>query len=279
MKTSILIFVIALASCTKQVSNKTENIDKIGYEKMQKYYEGVDRNLPSNVAARRSNPNQFYFTCADSWNEESRPPSQGLAAEVDVVKLRLGSANMKSWWIAITNYYTDANGNQVKDWSQFGYAADKGGIFPAYFRYRWVNNQMGQAPPEIIYSGVSVPLIANTKCRFEIKNIEGTTWWAFSRNGQEVFRADLEFSSATGIFEACTESWGASDFSPALTTSYLDLYRNGQWGHVTTGISNQYTWGIAGKQQNNSFNVSQFVMGGGTPLIPANVTAWLWGKP
>jgi len=287
MKKLLTVIAVAftLASCVKQASHQLapiENIDKVGYEKMQKYYEGVDRNLPSDVTARRGNPNQFYFTCADSWNEESKPPAKGLAAEVDVVKLRIGSATMKSWWIAITNYYTDANGNQIKDWSQFGYAADKGGIFPAYFRYRWnltQNTGGGQAPPEIIYSGINVPLEIGTKVRFEIKNIEGTTWWAFSRSGQEVFRANLEFSSATGVFEACTESWGSPDFAPALMTSYLDLYRNGQWSHVSTGVSNQYSWGIAAHIQDEKLGPSQFVMGGNTPVLPNNVIPWLWGKP
>lgn len=278
----MFIFIIASAAmmCTKPANKDVENIDKAGYEKMQKYYEGVDRNLPSDIAARRGNPNQFYFTCANSWNEESIGKAQGLAAEVDIVKFRIGSATMKSWWIAITNRYTDANGDQIKDWSQFGYAADKGGLFPAYFRYRWNltrNTGGGQAPPEIIYSGVNVPLNINTKVRFEIKNIEGSTWWAFSRNGQEVFRANLEFTSATGIFEACTESWGSPDFAPAIMTYYLDIYRTEQWSHVKTGISNQYAWGIQGKEQRPEFNQSQFVIGGNTPL--PTIPAWLWGKP
>jgi hypothetical protein len=266
----ILVSVTLVFSCSK--SSKTENIDKLGYEKMQQYYNGVERF--SDASARRSNPNQFYFTCANSWGDDNLPPSQGLAVEVDVKKLRLGSASLKSYWIAISNRYIDANGNSVRDWSQFGYACDKQSIFPAFFRYRWVNGQLFQSPPTIIYSGVNVPLEINTKVRFEIKNIEGSTWWAFSRSGQEVFRADLEFSSFSDGHEACTESWGSPDFGPALMTSYMDWFKDGQWSHVSTGVTNSTTWGINGQYQRPEFSHSQFVIGGNTSL-PINTT-WLW---
>ncbi len=264
----ILISTSLIFSCKKE---QKENIDKVGYEKMQQYYNGVERF--SNPLARRGNPNQFYFTCANSWGDDNLPASQGLAAEVDVKKLRIGNATLKSWWIAITNYYIDANGNSVRDWSQFGYACDKWSIFPAFFRYRWVNGQLFQSPPNIIYSGVNVPLEINTKVRFEIKNVGGT-WWAFSRSGQEVFRADLEFTSFSGGHEACTESWGSPDFSPALMTYYMDWYKDGQWSHVGTGVTNNTAWGINGQFQRPEFIQSQFITGGNTPM-PENTT-WLW---
>jgi hypothetical protein len=276
--TVIVIASMVMFGCEKQASNKLapkENIDKLGYEKMKSYYGDIDKF--SNTVARRGNPNQFYFTCGNSWGDDLLPPSQGLAAEVDVKRLHVGSATMKSWWIAITNYYTNANGDNIKDWSQFGYAYD-GQLFPAFFRYRWnlTKGTFGQSAPEIVYSGVNVPLVFNTKVRFEIKNIEGTNWWTFSRNGQEVFRANLEFSSFTGLHEACTESWGSPDFSPALMTYYMDWYKDGQWSHVSTGASNQMSWGINGQLQNPAFAQSQFIMGGSTPF-PVNTT-WLWSS-
>ncbi len=276
--TLVLAVISTMVGCTKQASNKlATNIDKAGYEKLQKYYEGVDRNLPSDVSARRGNPNQFYFTCADSWGDGSLPPSQGLAVEVDVKKLRLGSATLKSYWIAIDARYINADGDRIRDWIQFGYACDKWSIFPAFFRYRWNETKHtggGQVPPTIVYSSVDVPLEVNTKTRFEIKNIEGTTWWTFSRGGQEAFRADLEITSFGSGHEACTESWGANDFSPALMTTYMDWYKDGQWSHVSTGVTNNLSWGINGSYQRPDFAQSQFVMGGNTPA-PVNTT-WLW---
>lgn len=270
-----VILAITLFGCTKQASNRLAyNIDKVGYEKMKSYYNGIDKF--SNTIARRGNPNQFYFTCGNSWGDDNLPPSQGLAAEVDVKRLHLGNATIKSYWIAITNYYTDADGDNMKDWSQWGYAFD-GQLFPAFFRYRWnlTRGTFGQVAPDIIYSGINVPLDFNTKVRFEIKNIDNTNWWSFSRSGQEIFRANLEFNSFKGLHEACTESWGGGgDFSPALMTYYLDWYKDGQWSHVSTGATNQAAWGINGQVQNSSFGQSQFVMGGNTSF-PVNTT-WLW---
>lgn len=270
-----------MTSCMKEVKEPiVENIDKIGNEKLQKYYEGIERNLPSDATARRGNPNQFYFTCANSWNEDVG--NKGLAAEVDIVKFRLGSATMKSYWIAGNAYYTNSEGDQIRDWSQFGYLVDKGGLLPAFFRYSWnltKHTGGGVNSPVIVYSGANVPLVVGQRMRFEFKNIEGTTWWAFSRNNIEVFRADLEITQMDGGQEACTESWGSPDFAPAIMTYYLDIYRNSQWNHVRTGVSNQYAWGIKASLQDERLGPSQFVMGGNTPLIPSNVTPWLWGKP
>jgi hypothetical protein len=269
----ILISVTLIFSCSK--ISKTENIDKLGYEKMQTYYKDVDKF--STGSQRRVNPYQFYFTCANSWGDDNIPPSQGLAVEVDVKKLRIGSATLKSYWIAITARYINADGDLIRDWTQFGYASDKWGVFPAFFRYRWnltKNTGGGQAPPTIIYSGVNIPLEINTTSRFEIKNIEGTTWWTFSRGGQEAFRADLEITSFNGGHEACTESWGSPDFGPALMTYYMDWYKDGQWSHVSTGVTNSTTWGINGQVQRPEFSQSQFIIGGNTSL-PENTT-WLW---
>jgi len=265
----ILITTSLVFSCNKE---QKENIDKLGYAKMQSYYNGVDRGI-GNSFQRRSNPNQFYFSCADSWGSGSEINNKGLAAEVDVKRLRLGNASMKSWWIAMTANYIDANGNTVKDWTQWGYACD-GQLFPGFFRYRWINGNMGQSPPTIVYSGLNVPLEYNTIVRFEMKNVEGTTWWAFSRNGQEVFRADLEVTEMSGHLEACTESWGGGSFSPAIMTYYMDIYKDGVWSHVPTGISNQFAWGINGQVQRPEFGKSQFVIGGNTSM-PAG-TPWLW---
>jgi len=279
---TVIVCAMLMASCVKQASNKLapiENIDSIGYEKMKYYYEGTDRF--SDVAARRSNPNQFYFTCANSWNEDIG--NKGLAAEVDVVKFRVGNATMKSYWIAGNAYYINADGDQIRDWSQFGYLVDKGGLLPAYFRYRWnltKNTGGGVSPPIIVYPvGVNVPLVVGNRMRFEMKNIEGTTWWVFSRNNIEVFRADLEITQMDGMQEACTESWGGSDFSPAIMSYYLDTYKNNQWNHIKTGVSNNTSWGIEGQVQRPDFAKSQFVMGGNTPVLSNNVIPWLWGKP
>jgi len=281
MKKLYIVIAVAfmVASCEKQASNKLapiENIDSIGNEKMKGYYEGADRF--SDVATRRSNPNQFYFTCANSWNDDIG--NKGLAAEVDIVKFRVGSATMKSYWIAGNAYYINSEGDRIRDWSQFGYLVDRGGLLPAYFRYRWnltKNTGGGVASPTIIYSGVNVPLVVGKRMRFEMKNIEGTTWWIFSRNSIEVFRADLEITQMDGGQEACTESWGSSDFSPAIMSYYLDTYKNNQWNHIKTGVSNNTSWGIQGQIQRPEFIQSQFVIGGNTPLPSEG--AWLWGKP
>jgi hypothetical protein len=248
MKNLILVFTIVLiAGCTKQASVQLaptfENIDSLGYEKMKSYFnkdtaraQAILNHLDSTTVSRRSNPNQFYFTCADSWGNEFDAGTKGLAVEVDVKRLHVGNATWKSYWIALATNYIDAAGNKIRDWVQFGYAYD-GQLIAAFFRYRWKNGNLGQAPPTIIYSGLNSPLQFNTIARFEIKNIEGTTWWMFSRNGIEVFRADLEVTEYNENREACTESWGGNGgFSPALMTYYMDEYKDGLWSHIKYGV-------------------------------------------
>lgn len=274
----VCISLTLLFSCQKTVK-KQESIDKIGNEKLQSYYNGIefsDRFQTNDASSRRGNPNQFYHTCGESWGDDLiGKPSKGLAAESKVTKFQVGGATMKSWWIAANARYTDAAGNKIRDWTQFGYFVDKQGEpIPAFYRYRWVNGSQRQAPPTIIYSGVNLPLNFGDVVRWEMKNIEGTTWWRFSRNDIEVFRADLGITEMTDNYEACTESWGSPSFSPAVMTNYLDVHRDGEWSHVPTGISNQYSWGVQGQLQRPEFIQSQFIMGGRTPL--PNGTPWLW---
>jgi hypothetical protein len=279
--------IVLVTSCNKQINDSIvekpvfENIDKAGYDKMQSYFandttraQAMLNRLDTASLSRRGNPNQFYFTCADSWGNEFDAGTKGLAVEVDVKRLHVGNATWKSYWIALATNYIDAAGNKIRDWVQFGYAYD-GQLIAAFFRYRWKNGALMQAPPNIIYSGLNAPLELNTKVRFEIKNIEGTTWWTFSRNGVEAFRADLEVTEYNENREACTESWGGGGtFGPALMTSYMDEYKNGNWSHIKYGASNQMSWGINGQYQRPEFTQSQFVIGGNTPM-PVGTT-WLW---
>jgi hypothetical protein len=54
----------------------------------------------------------------------------------------------------------------------------------------------------------------------------------------------------------------------------MDWYKDGQWSHVSTGVTNSTTWGINGQVQRPEFSQSQFIIGGNTSL-PENTT-WLW---
>lgn len=271
MKNLLFLLLIISAGCDKP--NTQVNIDKEGYERMTAIKKDV---IYENNPAGRGKPNSnFFHTCADSWGDEV-VGSKGIAAQVDVLKLRLGNAKIKSWWIAFYHHYTDLEGNRIALWAQWGYAVDKFGLFPAFFVYKFVNGTGFQFPPNINYNPVSPPLEYNTLVRFEIRNKPGTTFWECSRNGQVAFEADLGFESATGIFQACTESWGNNTFNPSLTTYYLEVFQNGEWVKIPHGIANKYSWGVQGQVQRPEFDLSQTIMGSG---IDFPQPVWLWGTP
>ena len=260
-----LIIIILLFGCSKtremqhqSLSNK--EITEDGMRRFQNDYSGDDK---------RSNPNQFYHTCARILEDQTGGQVKGIAVLVNVEKLRLGNAKIKSWWLAGRYHYYTTNPNTGQsgwqtDWVQWGYAVDKGGLFQAFYVYH-VGGVLGYgqaAPLDIIYSNEIVPLDYRTDVRFEIKNIPGTTYWSCSRNNQIVFAVDLKVEVMDGSLESCTESWGSSSFGSIVHADYFDYFIAGQWSHLWTAQIASASWGIRGRNQDSTFAISEHEFGG-----------------
>lgn len=281
MKTIFLIVVLFITSCKKDYSSKEPITsekstidDKRAYEIMKSIY--GEKNNP---AARGTN--QFYHVCAQSYIYGQEILSHGMAAEADVIKLRLGTANIKSWWIAFYYHYDTLGGTQT-DWIQWGYAVSKDfGLFPAFFVYH-ISGPLGSgiaSPLTINYFPNSAPLVYGTKVRFELKNRPGSTFWTCLRNGVALSEVDLHTDVAQGIYQSCTESWGDNSFPQKIHITYDDYFYNEQWNHLPIGIVQGGQWNLQGQNQIPAYQLSEHDHGG-KPIANTYPRAdILWGTP
>lgn len=212
-------------------------------------------------AARRSNQDRIFHTCADGYQDQTAG-SEGVAASANVVKLSLQGGVIKSWWIGAFYYDTLPDGRRRKNWVQWGYAVDRGGLFQAFYVYS-ISPVYGQKwPLTIINQDNSVPLAYGTRVRFEIMRVPGTTFFSFLRDGRKVFDVDLGVTSLDGTLQSCTESWGSTSYSTNVHVDYLDFYRNGVWAHLPSGNIGSLSWKLEGRVQRPEFGQSEHEFGG-----------------
>lgn len=250
MKKIFLIGVIFLGACQKEIKEYTTEIRE------------------EEITAR-SNQNQIYHTCANGWADQTQG-TEGIAASVNVEKLRLGGATIKSWWMG-AYWYIVIDGVQHKYWVQWGYAVDRGGIFQAFYVYE-IYPSYRYLPVTIININQDVPLKYGTRVRFEIKRSEGT-YWSFLRDEQKVFDIDLGTANFNGVLQSCTESWGDDSFSPILHVDYFDIYRNGLWEHLPHGQIGSEYWNLVGTTKRPDFQSSEHEFGGRIEY-PINYILW-----
>lgn len=263
---------LILDSCNQKESKtptETEKVEVIDTSVLRKVFAAsyrVPDEIDSTSLAARRNRDLFYHTCADGYADQTFG-SEGVAALVNVVALKLQGANIKSWWIG-GYYYKWVNGVRWKFWFQWGYAVDAGGLFQAFYVYS-ISPIFGQWwPLVIINQDNSVPLEYGTKVKFEVKrnlNMEEVptdTYWSFLRNGRKVFDIDLGVTSLDGKLQSCTESWGTTSFSNIIHVDYLDMYRNGAWSHLPSGNIGSISWRIEGSRSRPEFIQSEHEFGG-----------------
>lgn len=265
---TLLCMVVAFVfSCNREIKDIPDAMlsDKEAIELQMKDSLLVNR-FAENQSARGKTVN-FYHVGATYHRDRfgDNEVYYGMAFETVVTKFRLGGDKIKSNWIDFYYEATNPDGTISRDWVQWGYMVHKDwGLSAGFFVYTFSNNSGGQKPVEIRYHDNPKPLKYGELTRFEIKNIPGTTWWAFSRNGSPVFDANLLATEAKGSFGCMTESWGGDNFSPQIKINYVDLLKNdGTWIHVPHAeIQQPRVWECKGQLQDNSLGTSAMLMGG-----------------
>lgn len=270
---TVITVLLLIVGCKKQTSDQLVLPEEV--LQTRKEYANSNR-IPDPVnqnTSRRDN-NLFYHTCANGWADQTQS-TEGVAASVNVEKLSLQGAKIKSWWIGAFYYDTLADGRIGKFWVQWGYAVDRGGLFQAFYVYK-ISPVYGQMwPLTIINQNNTVPLAYGTRVRFEIKHVFGTTFWSFLRDGQKVFDVDLGVTAFDGTLQSCTESWGSTSFSTLVHVDYFDIYRNGTWSHMPGGqIGSADAWNVVGSVQRPEFDKSEHEHGGRLPNPITNYLLW-----
>jgi hypothetical protein len=212
----------------------------------------------------------FVHVAAESqWPAFTIPNYKGAAFEVTVQELKLQGDYTKSCWIAISG--KTSTGRTI--WAQWGWFNLDRGVEQAF--QVWDLDTRSMVSVDFVNSGLNVPLNAGEVVRFEIVNIEGTTWWEFKRNGLVVFKADLLFDTAGNFpievgsknkIEVATESRGGDSFSPELHVNYVEYYKDGVWSIVPSGRANVSVIGSNGRTGwwniRSGVNPSEFYIGG-----------------
>lgn len=256
----LLLFVIILISCKPRMKQNEGDV-KDKADSSEAVSRGIDSTNKDDAAARRSTQDRIYHTCASGY-EEHTTGSQGVAASVNVEKLSLQGGVIKSWWIGAYYYTTLPDGRRAKEWVQWGYAVDRGGLFQAFYVYK-ISPIYGQKwPLTIINQDNTVPLAYNTRVRFEILRVPNSTYWSFLRDGKKVFDVDLGVTSLDGKLQSCTESWGNPSFSNKLHVDYLNYYRDDAWKNLPSGNISSASWLLVGRVQRPEFNPSEHEFGG-----------------
>lgn len=198
---------------------------------------------------------------------------KGIAFEVDVKKLKLGGGVTKSVWQRF-NYRIFVDGIWRTRWVQFGYFVDRFGLGRGFFVYDRTFGD-AQIPPTIEYVN-EVELQVGSVSRFEMKNIEGTTWWNVLINGVIVFKADLgtevgsnfppEAGSRNnvGVF---TESRGVFTFNDVLEIYNIEYFKDGRWDKVPYGRTSGEGWNIT------PIGEAHFLIGG-RGYVPSGTLIW-----
>jgi len=259
----LIVMTTAIFGCQSNIK-QNEGVVKKQADSAEAESRGIDSTYKSNqsIAIARVNYDLFYHTCANGYADQTSG-SEGLAASVNVEKLRLGNARIKSWWIGAYYNITLPNGTVERDWVQWGYFVDRSGLDQAFYVYS-ISPIYGQKwPLTIINQNPNAPaLTAGARVRFEIKHVDGTTFWSFLRDGQKIFDVDLGTTSFDGTLQSCTESWGNNTFSNILHVDYLDMYKNGVWSHLPSGNIGSIEWKLEGSRQRPEFKQSEHEFGG-----------------
>jgi hypothetical protein len=212
----------------------------------------------------------IHVSAKSTWGGFDSPMDnhKGAAYEVGVEELKMQGAYTKSCWIAIRGKTPE--GRRV--WAQWGWFNLDRGIEQAF--QVWDLDSRSLIPVEI-RNRASVPLEVGVYTRFEIINVEGTTWWQLKRNGLVVFEANLGFETASNfpsqissnnVIEVATESRGGDSFSPELHVRYVEYYKDGVWNkvpHARASVSVQGArtevnwWNVR-----PGSNLSEFYIGG-----------------
>ena len=272
----LLPIILILISC----SCKNENNGLKVSESVNKYHElmkSLNYTPPTpdsvKMVGRGQKPiKQFYHKAVRTYVQYQN--TKGLAFEVPIERLAMGGgSDLKSIW---GSAYFNV-GTQLR-WVQFGYATSKDyGLLPAFYVWN-ITPLYGQIATPINYLGDNnnINYDSKTPIRFELKNKPGTTWWVFSRGGIAMFEVDLE-TDVIGQTNVSTESHGADSFGTELHVNYYQVLQDGIWINVANGVTDGGgSWGMQGKNQISTYNISEFTVGGRT-AISAGV--YLWGQP
>lgn len=254
--------------------------------------ETIDQIQPQEeiATARGSSRDLFVHVAADSyWGSFDPNPIanyKGAAFEVGVEKLSMQGDYTKSCWMGIRGRAL-INGVYKRIWAQWGwYCLDNRSVDQAFYVYD-LDTRSQMSGLDIQHQNYTVPLVAGTRVRFEIVNIEGTTRWEFKRNGQVVFDVDLYFSEGANFpveigsnnkIEVVTEARGGDDFNPQLHVYTMEYYKDGSWSKIPTARANLSVladgtgradgWNITGISQ------GEFYIGGNGTPVTAGALIW-----
>lgn len=199
---------------------------------------------------------------------------KGVAFEVDVKKLKLNGGVTKSCWTAF-NYRVFVDGIWRRRWVQWGYFVDRFGLDRGFFVYDRTFSD-GVVSPPIEYVNRDEQPQAGNIARFEIKNIEGSTWWAISINNIVLFNADLgtevgsNFPPEAGSLnntEIFTEARGTSTYNDVLEVYTMEVFKDGQWVKIPQARTSGQGWNIEG------LGIAHFKIGG-RGGVPSGTTVW-----
>lgn len=221
--------------------------------------------------------NQFWYTGVHCIGGISG--DKGVGADIDVVKLTGGNYIMKSVWVAM--YFTGQNGHSL--WTQWGYALNKDlGYINILTTWDFTAGTT-QIYPTTTLINSGVPFVFGAKTTFRIANVNGGNLWRYSRNGVDIYEADLTASSMNSLeLQIELQNGSPNTKWPLINVKNISTLKGDYttWAlcgdgafqgnsNITTGLS---IYGLAGHHQNAALANAELNLGGS--ISGASGTLW-----